>query len=199
MKTWILGLIALGYGSGAALADPVTYDFTVTATSGPLTGSVAEGSFTFDSTIAPPGGGGLMETGLISALSFSWDGVTYSASSANSGDLVFNASGGLLFAQFGNDCASVPCSAASFPGSKDWLVAGPVSALPAAIFAYAVGNEGVFNGTVSFSLAPPPTAAPEPATLPMLALALLGVAVWRHKRQRPRARIACSADGAGAS
>src|SRR5262249_16349568 len=125
MKPWIFAVIVLGSGSGVALSDPVTYDFTVTATNGPLSGTVADGSFTFNGSLAPSGGGALTEPGLFSSLSFTWDGVTYDASAANTGDLVFNASGGLIFAEFGNDCSSAPCSAVSMPGSKDWLVAGP--------------------------------------------------------------------------
>jgi hypothetical protein len=96
MRSWILGWVLAVTGVGdLALADPVTYDFTVTATNGPLKGDIEEGSFTFDSSIAPPGGGVLDERGLLTNLSFLWDGVTYNASTANTGDMIFDAAGNL--------------------------------------------------------------------------------------------------------
>jgi len=59
MKSRILGLLAVALTgvSGVALSDPITYDFTVTATDASLTGDVSTGSFTFDSSIIPAGGG----------------------------------------------------------------------------------------------------------------------------------------------
>jgi hypothetical protein len=40
-----------------AAADPVNYSFEVTATTGPLSGTSASGTFSFDSSIIPGGGG----------------------------------------------------------------------------------------------------------------------------------------------
>ena len=71
-------------GSGTASLSLVsqsnsltTYDFTVTADTGPLSGDVANGSFSFNTSIIPRGGGGLPESGLLTDLSFTWNGVTY--------------------------------------------------------------------------------------------------------------------------
>ncbi len=59
MNRWILSLVTLPLAciSRVALCDPVTYDFTVTAINGPLTGDVSDGSFSFDSSIVPRGPG----------------------------------------------------------------------------------------------------------------------------------------------
>jgi hypothetical protein len=51
------------------------------------------GHFSFDSSIIPVGGGGLFTTGLLDDLALTWNGVTYDASTANTGDLQFDAAG----------------------------------------------------------------------------------------------------------
>jgi hypothetical protein len=47
-----LGLLA----AGSAKADLITYDFTVTATTGPLAGTMADGTFSYDSSSIVLGG-----------------------------------------------------------------------------------------------------------------------------------------------
>jgi hypothetical protein len=56
-------------GTAAAYASAITYDFTVHATSGPLSGATSSGSFTFDSSEIVPGGGSVSGANLLSALS----------------------------------------------------------------------------------------------------------------------------------
>lgn len=77
-RTWS-GSVSL---SLVAQSNSVTYDFTVTANSGPLSGDVANGSFTFNSSIIPAGGGLVAASGLLTDLSFTWDGVPYTASAS---------------------------------------------------------------------------------------------------------------------
>jgi hypothetical protein len=77
-RTWS-GSVSL---SLVAQSSSVTYDFTVTATSGPLSGEVANGSFTFNSSIIPAGGGVVPASGLLTDLSFTWDKVPYTLSSS---------------------------------------------------------------------------------------------------------------------
>jgi hypothetical protein len=70
--------------SRCPIPSHVTYDFTVTAVDGPLSGDVESGSFTFNSSIVPANGGFVNQTGLFTALSFTWNGITYNASNATS-------------------------------------------------------------------------------------------------------------------
>ena len=77
-RTWS-GLVSLFL---VAQSNLITYDFTVTAISGPLSGDLANGSFTFSSSIIPAGGGVVPASGLLTDLSFTWDGVPYGLSSS---------------------------------------------------------------------------------------------------------------------
>jgi hypothetical protein len=51
-----LAAIVLPLWGSAARATPITYAFTVTATDGPLAGTVEHGSFSYDSSSIVPGG-----------------------------------------------------------------------------------------------------------------------------------------------
>jgi PEP-CTERM motif len=157
--------------SGAASGSSIRYDFRVDATSGVLSGDTASGNFTFDSGTIPSGGGIVGGTNLLTALSFSWDGITYDASTANTGWLAFNSRGDLTFFSFGNDCISLACTINT--PSTDWLVS------PGAVgFVYSDGGPFGF-GKVSYSLV---TSVPEPATAALFGLALiLGVLSLRTR------------------
>lgn len=160
-------------GSGRAFASSVTYDFTVTATSGPLSGDVSSGSFSFDSSAIIPGG---INTGthLLTALDFTWDGISYNASTANTGALGFNSSGALDVFCFGNNSSSNDCEAVS--GTGQWYVDDIQ-------FVYTVpGDTYVLGfGTVTFG---PEQATPEPGTLGLLATAVLSGAGLVRRRLR---------------
>jgi len=56
----LLGTAAALCLASAAMGAPITYIFSVTATSGPLSGTSASGTFAYDSSTATPGfhGGG---------------------------------------------------------------------------------------------------------------------------------------------
>jgi hypothetical protein len=91
-NTALAAIAGLGWlAAGGAKASLITYDFTVTATSGPLEGAVAHGTFSYDSSSIVPGNFNVA-TGLLTSLSFSWNGVAYTQATANTGFLGFDAS-----------------------------------------------------------------------------------------------------------
>jgi hypothetical protein len=177
MKPSILKFFAVAlFGvSTAAMASTITYDFTVTASTGPLAGDTANGSFSFNSSVIPAGGGEVDGLGLLTSLTFKWDGIAYNASNANTGFLDFNASGALIDACFGNNASPGVCQANQ--GTEQWLVS-----LGNSLFAYSKPVAGIppttWLGTVSFS----PASVPEPATLALLGSALAVVGFVRRRK-----------------
>lgn len=153
-----------------AQAAPITYDFSVTATTGPLAGATSSGTFTFDSSIIPAGGGTVNQTGLLTDLNFTWNGIVYDETTANTGGLTFAANGSLSSELFGNHCFAGGCLINS--GTNDWAMLGQV-------FFYASGG-----GSAVVSLAAAPTPVPEPASMSLLGLGLVGGAVARARRRR---------------
>ena len=156
----------------AAVATPITYDFAVAATSGPLAGATATGSFTFDSSSIPASlPGSNSATGLLTALTFTWDGIAYGPATANTGWLTFDAAGELATAGFGTNCGAGFCVVTVGPADQ-WYAVGTM-------FAYAFpGAPGLGFGTVEMR---PRAAVPEPASVALLALALAAMAASRRR------------------
>lgn len=159
----------------AAQASTISYDFTATVTAGPRTGTVASGSFSYDSSSITPGdiNNG---AGLLTALAFTFNGINYDASTANTGALEFDKSGGLIGFFFGSDCTAGGCSITG--GTNVWSASPGYEG-----FSYAVAdtqNDGW--GDVTFAPAPAPV--PEPGSLALLAVAILGLGCARLRRRR---------------
>jgi PEP-CTERM motif len=167
--------------SNAASASLVAYDFSVTATDGPLSGTTEHGTFSYDSNSIVPGGGQNAAAGLLTALSFSWNGITYDQTTANTGFLEFGASGELDRAVFGTDCAAgciVPVSTNAWAFNLS-PPGGPFE------FLYTLsGNPGLFDGRVTAALAVP---APEPSTLAILGIGCALVCAARRSRGNAQA------------
>jgi hypothetical protein len=156
-----------------AAATPINYRFSVTATSGPLDGTTAAGSFTYDPSSIVAGGSNTSAS-LLTALSFTWDGITYDQGTANTGFLVFDASGALVEETFGNNCQPGSCGVQN--GTEQWSFGFPGG------FAYAVaGTPGIFSGTVTQTLA---GAVPEPSALALFATGIAGLALAGIGRRR---------------
>ena len=97
-------LVAGALVSQRAAAAPTAYQFVVTGVTGPLAGVTSVGTFTFDPAIVPEGEGYVFVADAFASLSFTWEGVDYDETTANTGDLGFAANGTLFHAMFGTDC-----------------------------------------------------------------------------------------------
>jgi hypothetical protein len=165
--------VAVGIGLAFALlpgakASPIYYDFSVTATSGPLIGSIASGTFSYDSSSIVLRGNN-NSAGLLTALNFTWDGILYTQATANTGWLSFDSGGNLIGECFGN--LYFPGTCGVDRGQEQWLVSSQ-------FVYYAVSSPGFGLGTVSVT----PSVA-EPSTMVLLSAGLGGLAVAAFRRR----------------
>lgn len=196
MKSRLLPLAAAAILAAplGAHAKSITYDFSVDGgPAGPLAKVAASGSFTFDSSIIPAGGGLVTGTDLLSGLAFTWDGHAYDRSSATTGSLEFNSTGLLNGVNFGTSCDAIgACDVSS--SRIDWDISGhtPVGSLSAVEFLYTVGNGQLYDSFQAHL-----TAAPEidPATAASAMTLLLGALAVVRGRSRGRNPVALRTEG----
>jgi hypothetical protein len=167
MTDWKQAVLGAALCSGLAVASagatPISYQFTVNAIDGPLSGETSSGTFAFDASSVTTGGSNA-EVGLLTRLDFIWGGITYDATAANTGRLDFDVAGNLTRAVFGTNCAAGPCAVAA--GHDEWFVDVSI-ANGTGTFAYATSlTSSVFGGTARA------TPIPEPASILLFALAL---------------------------
>ncbi|HTT05001.1 MAG TPA: hypothetical protein VMF64_06900 [Steroidobacteraceae bacterium] len=140
----LIWIIALGgmVLSTSVYSQTLSYDFSVNGgLTGPLAGVTSTGTFTINSSIIPPSGGELVQKGLLTNLAFNWNGITYSASTANTGFVDFSSSGALDNAVFGDACGA----GCGVGGPNNWFVV--LFPNREGIFAYDVDNV-VYDGPV---------------------------------------------------
>lgn len=158
----------------AAQATPINYDFTVDVTTGPLSGTTANGSFSYDSSSITPGAYNLA-MGLLTAFDFTFNGIAYGAATANTGWLAFDAAGNLNDFAFGNSCGPGSCGITI--SLNDWFVS-------TGFFGYGLpAFSGIGEGGVTYALAP--VNVPEPGTPGLFglgALVMIGLLVGRRRR-----------------
>lgn len=158
--------------SGVAQAGILTYDFSVTATSGPLTGTSANGLFSFDDAVVPAGTNH-HATGLLTALDFTWHGIQYTSATANTGAIDRAANGDLTFVMFGNNCFPGTCAVSA--NAEQWVFRGG----QLNDFAYSDTTAiGFGTSTVSLHVA----SVPEPSTFALFGLGLTGLIFRRGKK-----------------
>jgi hypothetical protein len=140
-----------------------------------LTGQSSTGTFSFDDSIIPIGGGSIGATGLLTDLDFIWNGVTYNENTANTGQLVFSGAGDFASAFFGTNCLPNQCGLSV--GLEGWQV---IVSPGGGVFDYSIAGGGSDFGTGSARLIGPTPVVPEPSTLLLIGT---GVALMRKRRR----------------
>lgn len=184
-KISVVAFVGMLLVQSVAQAVPVTYDFTANGgPDGPLANVSSSGFFTYDDAIMPSGGGIVIQTGLILDLAFSWNGVTYDETTANTGGFGFEPSGELFGWTFGTNCSTTTCLVT--PGTNSWAIAN--TAKFGGVFVYTLAGSSE-DFAVPFAVTitrRPATSVAEPGTLALALCGLLAAGLLRRRRAERR-------------
>lgn len=199
----LLGAMGASSMGQSAWASSRAYDFTVTVASGPLAGTVATGSLSFDESLIPAGGfGRVVGTGLLTSFSFLWNGIAYNEGTADATTLGFGGypalgsrqPGELTSFVIGNHCRDpqAPDTCLVLNNSNDWrgrmgLAFDPdlpgvrqesdfYFALPSEVTTFAIGPSS--PGPIQI------TAVPEPSSYALLIAGLCGIFALTSRRSK---------------
>jgi len=174
-------LVAAGLclSASSVFASPITYDFTVNATTGPLTGQTSSGYFTYDDNLSSPGSLSAFSfgPGLLLDLAFTWNGINYDETSADTGGISFF-SGAFAGVGFGTDCGPTGgCD--TLLGAESWALNSFSSS---GDFSYSTpGATDYHFGAVTLAQR---VAVPEPTGLALTSLGLFALALSRKMRAK---------------
>ncbi len=178
----VLVLAAAAFAPSAADAAFVTRQFEFSSTNGALTFGPTIGSFTYNDAIVPAGGGIVIGVGLLTDLNVSFASFSFDETTANSYFLRFDAGGDLLAATFGTDCDTDGCELAG--GQSQWWIQVGKTGFSTNDFSYANFNGEQNSGRTFSNRLLPLTQVPEPASMALVAIALLGAAGAVRRRAR---------------
>lgn len=164
--------LTLAAASLPAAAAPITWDFSVAVSTGPLAGNTYAGYFTYDSSIVVPGGT-VLTTNLFTDLDFVFGGTTYTEANTQTAGAIFDAAGMLSTVLFGTSCSPGTC--ATFVGVDSFALLWSKGS--GGFIQYALVGSANTRSPDSVTMT---QRVPEPASL--LALAAAGLAGFGGRR-----------------
>ena len=188
--TQLAAVLALLMSAMAADAVPVTVDFTVTSNdvSNPSweRGVMGTGYFTFDDGLMPVSGNGLVGNPILGLptldLFFNWFGVSFDESTAKIGTLSFT-DGVLSNWTIGGNYSPATCGFLRYACTSSGGSAPDFDAVGSGGLAFTdAQHAGLAYGPVQWSVRGAGTAVPEPGTLALFGLGILGLGFVRRRR-----------------
>jgi hypothetical protein len=188
--TQLAAVLALLMSAMAADAVPVTVDFTVTSNdvSNPSweRGVMGTGYFTFDDGLLPVSGNGLVGNPILGLptldLFFNWFGVSFDETTAKIATLSFT-DGVLSNWTIGGNYSPATCGFLRYACTSSGGSAPDFDAVGSGGLAFTdAQHAGLAYGPVQWSVRGAGTAVPEPGTLALFGLGILGLGFVRRRR-----------------